>query len=419
MPHSGEHLLRELAPQVLGAVVRRYGDFSAAEDAVQEALLVASTKWPSDGVPDNPRAWLIQVAARRMSDHLRAELARRRRETFIVMQEPPDEQLAPSPDSDQEPERDDTLLLLFMCCHPALTRSSAIALTLRAVGGLTTAEIAHAFLVPEATMAQRISRAKQLIKNSDVRFRMPTAEERDERLEAVLHVLYLVFNEGYASTDGESLQRVDLSSEAIRLSRAVHRLLPDDREVAGLLALMLLTDARRAARTGPDGELIALDEQDRTSWDRTAISEGVALISKTLSLGSIGAYQLQAAIAAVHDEAPNTQETDWPEILALYGLLKRMSDNPMVDLNYAIAAAMVHGPRAGLELLETLDSDPRISNHHRLAAVRAHLCERAGDHQAAISNYRAAAMRTSSVRERDYLMMKAAQLAAQATPRST
>ena len=407
---SGEHLLRELAPQVLGAVVRRYGDFAAAEDAVQEALLVAATKWQEEGVPDNPRAWLIQVAARRMSDHLRAELARRRRETVVVTHALADEQVAPAPDSGPEPEQDDTLVLLFMCCHPALTRPSAIALTLRAVGGLTTAEIAHAFLVPEATMAQRISRAKQLVKKSGVRFHMPADSERAERLGAVLHVLYLIFNEGYASSGGSSLQRLALSSEAIRLSRAVHHLLPDDGEVAGLLALMLLTDARRAARTGPEGELIPLDEQDRTLWDRAAIAEGVALISETLSRGSIGAYQLQAAIAAVHDEAPGAEDTDWPQIFAFYGLLKRMTDNPMVTLNHAIAAAMVHGPRAGLELLQPLDTDPRLANHHRLAAVRGHLYEKAGDHEAAMAHYQAAAMRTSSLPERNYLMMKAARL---------
>ncbi len=410
--HWGEHLLRELAPQVLGAVVRRYGDFAAAEDAVQEALLVAATQWPAEGVPDNPRAWLIQVAARRMSDHLRTELARRRRETTLVAETTAEEPILPAPDSAPEAEQDDTLLLLFMCCHPALTRPSAIALTLRAVGGLTTGEIAHAFLVPEATLAQRISRAKQAIKKSGVRFRMPTAEERDERLDAVLHVLYLVFNEGYATSGGESLQRVDLSSEAIRLTRAVHHLLPDDPEVAGLLALMLLTDARRTARSGPDGELIPLDEQDRALWDRSAIAEGVALISETLSRGAIGAYQLQAAIAAVHDEAARAEDTDWPQILVLYGLLERMADNPMITLNRAIALAMVQGARAGLELLETLDADPRISQHHRLAAVRAHLYERSGDRDAAIAHYRIAANRTASIPERDYLLLKAARLGA-------
>ena len=405
-----ENLLRELAPQVLGAVIRRFRDFSAAEDAVQEALVAAATQWPVDGVPDNPRGWLIQVASRRMTDHLRTELARRRRETLVVSQAAPDEQLAPAPDEDTAIERDDTLVLLFMCCHPALTRSSAIALTLRAVGGLTTAEIANAFLVPEATMAQRISRAKHTIKTSGVGFQMPGRQDRAERLAAVLHVLYLIFNEGYASSSGDTLQRTELSSEAIRLTRAMHNRLPEDGEVAGLLALMLLTDARRQARTGPDGELIPLDKQDRTVWDRSAIAEGIALVSKTLSRGSVGPYQLQAAIAAVHDEAARAEDTDWPQILALYGLLKRMSDNPMVALNHAIAVSMVHGPRAGLELLQTLDSDARVAGHYRLDAVRAHLLEMAGDHEAAIARYHAAAERTASIPERDYLRSQAARL---------
>jgi RNA polymerase sigma factor (sigma-70 family) len=403
--HPGEHLLRELAPQVLGAVVRRFGDFAAAEDAVQEALVAAATQWPEAGVPDNPRAWLIQVAARRMTDQVRAELARRRREEVVAESA---ETFAPGPD---RIEHDDTLLLLFMCCHPSLTRSSRIALTLRAVGGLTTAEIANAFLVPEATMAQRISRAKQTVKNAGARFEMPTEQERDERLDSVLHVLYLVFNEGYASSAGPELQRVDLSREAIRLSRAVHRLLPADPEVAGLLALMILTDARRLARTGPSGELVPLDEQDRTLWDRAAIDEGVALITKTIALGAVGPYQLQAAIASLHDEAARLEDTDWPQILALYGLLKSMSDNPMVALNHAVAAAMVHGPRAGLDLLRALDRDPRVADHFRLYAVRGHLFERAGDRAEAIAHYRAAATRTSSTPERNFLLMKAARLA--------
>jgi len=351
---TGESLLRELAPQVLGAVVRRFGDFSAAEDAVQEALLAAAVQWPDEGMPENPRGWLIQVAARRMTDRVRTELARRRREAVVVMQVPADQRVAPAADSGGGADQDDTLVLLFMCCHPALTRPSAIALTLRAVGGLTTAEIANAFLVPEATMAQRISRAKQRIKASGVPFRMPTDRERADRLSAVLHILYLIFNEGYATSAGPSLQRTDLSNEAIRLTRAVHQLLPADGEVSGLLALMLLTDARRPARTGPDGELIPLTEQDRTLWERQAIAEGIALITATLSKGSVGPYQLQAAIAAVHDEAARAEDTDWPQILALYGLLKRMSDNPMVALNHAIAVAMVEGPAAGLARLDSL-----------------------------------------------------------------
>jgi RNA polymerase sigma factor (sigma-70 family) len=422
-----ENLLRELAPQVLGAVIRRFGDFGAAEDAVQEALLAASLQWPKEGLPDNPRGWLIQVAARRMTDHIRSESARRRREIVAATEASLEREVAPAVGlpslaafasssgvpgaADTEP--DDTLVLLFMCCHPALTSSSAIALTLRAVGGLTTGEIAKAFLVPESTMAQRISRAKQSIKTSGVPFGMPTREERADRLAAVLHVLYLIFNEGYTSSFGARLQRTELSSEAIRLARAMHNLLPNESEVAGLLALMLLTDARRPARTGRDGELIPLDKQDRMLWDRGAIAEGVALVSDTLSKGTIGPYQLQAAIAAVHDEAKKSDDTDWPQILALYGLLKRMSDNPMVVLNHAIAVGMVRGPQAGLDLLKTLDTDERLSGHYRLDAVRAHLLEMTGDYQAAIEHYRAAADRTTSIPERDYLISQAARLASQ------
>jgi predicted RNA polymerase sigma factor len=410
---GGENLLRELAPQVLGAVMRRFGDFSAAEDAVQEALLAAALQWPSEGMPDNPRGWLIQVAARRMTDQVRSDIARRRREAVVLQQTPPGTPSLGELGSsfgDLGTHQDDTLILLFMCCHPALTRPSAIALTLRAVGGLTTAEITNAFLVPEATMAQRISRAKQRIKSSGVPFLMPGERERAERQGAVLHVLYLIFNEGYSSSIGPDLQRSDLSNEAIRLTRAVHHLIPHDGEVAGLLALMLLTDARRAARTGADGELIPLAEQDRSLWDRAAIDEGVALISDTLSRGSIGAYQLQAAIAAVHDEAARADDTDWPQILALYGLLKRMSDNPMVTLNHAIAAAMVHGAPFGLELLTALDADERLAGHHRLDAVRAHLLEMAGDRQGARAHYQLAASRTASIPERNYLTTKAARL---------
>jgi RNA polymerase sigma factor (sigma-70 family) len=397
---GSEHLLRELTPQVLGAVIRRFRDFAAAEDAVQDALLAATTQWPRDGVPDHPRAWLIQVASRRMTDRVRSEAARRRREAAAAT-----ESVFAAPAN-----RDDTLILLFMCCHPSLTPSSAIALTLRAVGGLNTAEIASAFLVPEATMAQRISRAKQTIKASGVPFRLPTSEDRTQRLRLVLHVLYLIFNEGYTSSGGPQLQRLELSREAIRLTRTVHKLVPEDGEVAGLLALMLLTDTRRGARTGPEGELIPLTNQDRTLWDREEISEGIALVTAALSKGSVGAYQLQAAIAAVHDEAARAEDTDWPQILALYDVLKRMSDNPMVTLNHAIAAAMVHGPSRGLDLLNALDADGRLKGHHRLDAVRAHLLEMAGDHQGAIAHYQKAALRTTSLPERNYLITQAARL---------
>jgi RNA polymerase sigma factor (sigma-70 family) len=402
-----ERLLRDLAPQVLGAVVRRFRDFVAAEDAVQEAFVAAAVQWPRQGLPENPRAWLIQVASRRMTDYVRSEVARRRRETALAAEL---DQSAPPAGLADQTGHDDTLILLFMCCHPALTQSSAIALTLRAVGGLTTAEIAHAFLVPEATMAQRISRAKQSIKASGAPFHLPTGQERAERLRAVLHVLYLIFNEGYTASGGPNLQRCELAQEAIRLTRLVHALLPGDGEVAGLLALMLLTDARRAARTGPSGELIPLTHQDRTLWDRQQISEGIALISATLPKGQAGAYQMQAAIAAIHDEAARVEDADWPQILALYELLEAMSDNPMVSLNYAIAAAMVHGPRAGLDLLEPLEAEERLSGNHRLDAVRAHLLEMAGDNQSAIANYLAAANRTTSLPERNYLIDQAARL---------
>lgn len=402
-----EQLLRDLAPQVLGAVVRRFHDFAASEDAVQEALIAAAAQWPRDGVPDNPRGWLIHVALRRMTDHVRSEISRRNREAVVA-----DEVPAVVAPMEAEPalDPDDTLVLLFMCCHPALTPASAIALTLRAVGGLSTAEIAKAFLVPESTIGQRISRAKQSIKASRLPFRLPDAGERAERLSSVLHVLYLVFNEGYTASAGSQLQRTDLSNEAIRLMREVHKLLPDHGDVAGLLALMLLTDARRAARTGAHGELIPLDEQDRTLWDSKAIAEGVALVSAALSLGSVGEYQLQAAIAAVHDEATRVEETDWPQILALYRMLKRITDNPLVTLNQAIATAMVDGPNAGLDLLAPLLGDEQLRGNHRLDAVRAHLLERAGERAAAVELYREAASKTTSVPERNYLLMKAARV---------
>ncbi|HEU4779024.1 MAG TPA: DUF6596 domain-containing protein, partial [Steroidobacteraceae bacterium] len=397
-----EPLLRDLAPQVLGAVLRRFREFAAAEDAVQEALIAATVQWPGEGVPDNPRGWLIHVALRRMTDHVRSEMARRNRESAVALATP----LVVAPEVLAEPglDPDDTLVLLFMCCHPSLSPASAIALALRAVGGLTTAEIARAFLVPEATMAQRISRAKQTVHVSGEAFELPDAVERAQRLSSVLQMIYLIFNEGYTTTSGADLHRIDLSVEAIRLARMVRALLPGNTEVAGLLALMLLTDARRAARTGPAGELIPLDEQDRSSWDPRLIAEGVALVSEVLPRREVGEYQLLAAIAAVHDEAPRAEDTDWPQILALYGVLLRISESPMVALNHAIASAMVLGPRAGLDLLKALDDDARIRNSHRLDAVRAHLLERAGERDAAIAHYRASAAQATNTAEKNYLM---------------
>jgi RNA polymerase sigma factor (sigma-70 family) len=407
-----EDLLRRLAPQVLGAVVRRFGHFGTAEDAVQEALLAAAVQWPEDGVPQEPRAWLIKVASRRLTDLLRSEQARQQREDTVARWALPEQWVAPAADQAGRAGADDTLILLFLCCHPALSAASQIALTLRAVGGLTTAEIARAFLVPEATMTRRITRAKQSIKASGEPFSMPAAGERAGRLAAVLHVLYLIFNEGYASTSGPDLQRTELSAEAIRLARLVHRLLPGDGEVTGLLALMLLTDARRPARTGPHGELVPMAGQDRSRWDAAAIAEGVALITGALPRGATGPYQLQAAIAAVHDEAPSAGATDWPQIMALYEVLLQVSDNPVVSLNHAVAVAMVRGPQAGLSLLAGLEADERISAGHRLPAVRGHLLELAGDLAAARDCYQAAARRATSLPQQRYLQARAARLAA-------
>jgi RNA polymerase sigma factor (sigma-70 family) len=406
-----EDLLRELAPQVLGAVVRRYGHFDTAEDAVQEALIAAAAQWPRDGTPDSPRAWLITVASRRLTDLLRSEQARQRREETVARWALPERWLAPPADT-ATGGADDTLILLFLCCHPSLSPAAQIALTLRAVGGLTTGEIARAFLVPEAAMTRRITRAKQAIRDSRVPFRMPSGDERDARLAAVLHVLYLIFNEGYTSTSGPTLRRGELAAEAIRLSRLVHRLLPDDEEATGLLALMLLTDARRAARTGPDGALVPMAEQDRSLWNADDIAEGVALVTAALPRGATGPYQLQAAIAALHDEAPTAPDTDWPQILALYEVLLQIADNPVVRLNHAVAVTMVHGPGRGLGLLAELETDARIAGDHRLHAVRAHLLEMAGDEPGARAAYESAAARTTSPQQQRYLYARAARLAA-------
>jgi RNA polymerase sigma factor (sigma-70 family) len=392
-----EDLLRRLAPQVLAALVRRYRDFEAAEDATQEALLAAATRWSVDGVPERPDAWLITVAARKLTDQLRSEQASRRRAAQV-----PVDQVAPP--ADAPVEGDDTLMLLALCCHPSLTPASQIALTLRAVGGLTTAEIARAFLVPEPTMGQRISRAKQKIAATGARFTVPAD------MRAVLHVLYLIFNEGYTASCGESLHRVELAREAIRLTRLVHTLLPADGEVAGLLALMLLTDARRPARTRSDGGLVPLAEQDRTLWDAAAITEGVNLITATLASAPIGPFQLQAAIAAIHDEAARPELTDWPQILLLYGLLQAIAPGPMVTLNRIVAVAMVDGPASALAALEAAEADPALAGHHRVTAVRAHLLEMAGDPTGAREQYRLAARHTLSIPEQRYLESKAARL---------
>lgn len=403
-------LLRELAPRVLAALLRRHGDFEACEDALQEAMIAAMAQWPTGGLPEHPHGWLVTVASRRFVDQIRSERARRDREASNALRERSDVALAPGPAEPQPGDRDDTLLLLFMCCHPALTPASQVAVTLRVVGGLTTAEVAAAFLVPEATMAARISRGKQRIRAAGARFEPLGGPAYAERLDAVLHVLYLIFNEGYTASSGPDLQRTDLAAEAIRLTRALHRVLPDDGEVAGLLALVLLTDARRATRTDADGGLVPLAEQDRTRWDHELIEEGSRLIVDAMLGSPLGPYQLQAAIAALHVEAPSSQDTDWPQIELLYRILCRIAPNPMASLNHAIAVAMTEGPDAGLTILAQLAADERMARHHRLAATRAHLLELAGYPAAAREDYLLAARRTTSVPEQRYLQGRAARL---------
>lgn len=415
-PHSAivgpEDAYRHLAPHVLGAVVRRYGDFETAEDAVQEALLAAATQWPDHGVPDDPKAWLITVASRRWIDQYRSDRARDRRQAAAAARAPADQLVAPPSDAAVPADLDDTLTLLLLCCHPELTAPSQVALTLRAVGGLSTAQIARAFMVSESTMAQRISRAKQAIKSAGTRFDPPPPSERAGRLRAALHVVYLIFNEGYAATAGTDLLSPSLTVEAIRLARHAHSLLPHDGEVSGLLALMLLTDARRTARAGPDGALIPLAEQDRGQWDRASIDEGLQLITAALEHAPLGPYQLQAAIAAVHAEAASADETDWKQVLALYRLLEEMTPNPVVTLNLAVAAAMVQGPSAGLAIVRGLESDRRMVRNHRLHAVRAHLQELSGQQEGARESYLLAARLTTSAPERRYLDERAERLLA-------
>jgi len=395
-----ESLLRELTPQVIGILVHRFGDFASCEDAVQEAALAAAVQWPTEGIPDNPKGWLITVASRRRTELWRSESARRRREQTAAALTPAD----PRPVAGT----DDTLTLLLLCCHPSLSPPAQVSLTLRAVGGLTTAEIARALLVPEATVGQRISRAKQRIKSSGAEFRMPAEAEFSERIAAVLRVLYLIFNEGYTATSGAELHRVELTAEAIRLTRQLHDRLPSDGEVSGLLALMLLTDARRPARTTADGALIPLADQDRARWDAGAIAEGVTLISAALASAPVGPYQLQAAVAALHDEAARFGDTDWRQILHLYDLLNHIEPGPMVTLNRIVASAMVYGPEVALRQLATAAADPALAGHYRVHAVRAHLLDMCGDHETARTEYQLAARRTLSVPEQRYLIARAA-----------
>jgi RNA polymerase sigma factor (sigma-70 family) len=403
-----EDLLRRLTPQVLAALLRRNADFESAEDAVQEALLAAATTWPEQGIPDRPDGWLITVASRRLIDQIRSESAGRRREHEDAARIPADQFIAPA--ADEAGTGDDTLILLVLCCHPSLTPSTQVALTLRVVGGLRTAEVARAFLVPEPSMRQRLSRAKRTIKDAGGRFRLPAEPELTERLRSVLHVLYLMFNEGYTATSGHDLHRAELTGEALRITRTVRGLRPDDGEVAGLYALMLLIEARRAARTGSDGGLIPLAEQDRSRWNQAMIAEGVEVLADTLANHQTGPYQLQAAIAAVHAEAPRAADTDWTQIVGLYQVLTKIAPSPVVTLNHAVAVAMLHGPQPGLAMLAALDADQRVARQHRLPAIRAHLLEQLGDRAAAVASYRRAAQLTTSIPEQNYLQDRADRL---------
>ncbi|WP_026909482.1 RNA polymerase sigma factor [Patulibacter minatonensis] len=403
-----EAVLRDLTPQVLGLLVRRHGDFAACEDAVQEALIDAARQW--DEVPEHPRGWLITVATRRLIDRRRADDARDRREERAFLLEPAPTTDVLDPDrGDPSAEEDDTLGLLFLCCHPDLSAPSQLALTLRSLGGLGTDEIARTFLVPEATMAQRISRAKQKLRGAA--FGVPPAPERGPRLAVVLQVIYLLHTEGHTAGAGPDLRRPDLEAEALRLARLLHAELPEEGETAGLLALLLFSHARRDGRTD-DGELVALADQDRSTWDHEVIAEGVALITGALAHRELGPYQLQAAIAAVHAEAPTAEETDWPQIVALYDLLLRIAPNPVTALNRAVAVGEADGPRAGLAALDASADDPRLTDHHRTWAVRAHLLDRAGDHDAAAAAFDEAARRTDSLPERRHLEHRAAALRA-------
>jgi len=404
-----EDVWRREAPYVLGALLRRHGDLGDCEDAAQEALAAAAVQWGTEGVLDSPRGWLIRVASRRLVDQVRADRARAAREVAVVAREPADALLAPGAD-DEPAATDDSLALLLLCCHPALRPPSQVALTLRAVAGLSTAQIAAAFLVPEATMAQRLSRARATLRAAGVRFVGPPPEELPARVAACLEVLHLVFNEGYAASSGPALLDTSLTAEAVRLTRTLHRALPDHDEVAGALALMLLTAAREATRVDDRGDLVPLAKQDRSRWDAAAVAEGVALLEAVLPRGHLGRFQLQAAIAAVHAEAPTWADTDWRQISLLYAMLEELAPGPAVTLNRAVAVGMALGPREGLAMVEPLLDEPAMARYHRTHAVRAHLLEMAGDREGALAAYATAARLTASIPEQRYLNDRASRL---------
>ncbi len=398
----GEVWRRE-SPHVLAALLRRYGDLGDCEDAAQEAAEAAAAQWPAEGMPDNTRAWLIRVASRKLIDRFRSDRARADRETSVGMARPADVELAPPADQAPVTEGDDTLRLILLCCHPSLSRPSQVALTLQAMGGLSTDQVAAAYLVPARTMAQRLTRARATLRDAGAEFELPSADELPERIAAVLDVCHLMFNEGYTRSGGAELLDVGLTSEAIRLTRQLHRALPDHDEVAGALALMLLTESRSAARVDGAGDLIPLDRQDRGLWDRALITEGVEIVQRILPRGPVGRFQLSAAIAAVQAEAPTAADVDWLEISLLYGMLDQVAPSPAVTLNRAVAVGMALGPDQGLAIVDGLLTDQAMQRHHRVHAVRAHLLELAGDPVAAMEAYLRAAQLTTSLPEQRYL----------------
>jgi RNA polymerase sigma-70 factor (ECF subfamily) len=404
-------VFREERGRLLAALVTRFGDLDLAEEVVQEALEAALTRWPLDGVPDSPLAWLLTTARRRAVDRVRRDHRYAERLALLAVET---RRRAPAPfpgeAGTEQGVPDDQLALFFTCCHPALPQEAQVALTLRFLAGLTTPEVAAAFLVPVPTMQQRIVRAKRKIAQTRIPFRVPDADELTTRLPAVLTVVYLIFTEGYASTAGEALVRAELSDEAVRLARMLHRLMPDEHEVTGLLALLLLTDARRAARVGDDGVPLSLEEQDRGRWDAARIEEGRALVVEALAAPVVGPYAVQAAIGALHDEAPDVVSTDWRQVVALYDVLLALTPSPVVALNRAVAVAMRDGPAAGLALLDGLADAPALRGYHPLPASRADLLARLGRRDEAAVAYRAALALVGNDPERAYLERRLAEL---------